>query len=54
MGKNKTQKKTPKNQNPAVIETCREITLQIPSPNHVKITILTFAATISHQQQQQQ
>lgn len=43
-------KKNP--QNSAEIETCREITLQIPSPNHIKITILTFTATTSHQQLQ--
>jgi len=41
-------------QNSAEIETCREITLEIPSPNHVKITTLTFTATASHQQLQSQ
>lgn len=44
--------KKKKNQNSAEIETCREITLQIPSPNHIKTTILTFTATTSHQQLQ--
>lgn len=46
--------KKKKPQNSAEIETCREITLQIPSPNYIKITILTFTATTSHQQLQLQ
>lgn len=46
--------KKKKKQNSAEIETCREITLQIPSPNYIKITILTFTATTSHQQLQLQ
>lgn len=41
--KNKTTKATP-----TAIETCREISLQILSPNHVEITISTFTGTISH------